>query len=203
MHNIELNLEPQKSVLPKAIQANSLARAISVSQTDLQCVTMIPMIGIASVSSVLSRQYSVSYPTQPKAVFGPNLTVVGLSPRAALAVGHRESFLFEELETLFGSAVALTDQSGGMIVLRVVGHDVWHVLSKGIPIDFDAHVFCVGHVVTTMCDHVNLTVWRCPDQHGMPSFEIALFRSTFLSFWDWFVASSEEFGLQIEAQASL
>jgi hypothetical protein len=91
MHNIELNLEPQKSVLPRAIQTNSSARAISISQTDLQCVTMIPMTEIASVSSVVSQQYSVSYPTQSKAVFGPNLTVVGLSPRAAFAVGYQIS----------------------------------------------------------------------------------------------------------------
>jgi sarcosine oxidase subunit gamma len=144
--------------------------------------------------------YALTLPTGPRRVTASNLVFVGTAPGAWLASREPDAGLAAELRERLAGRASISDQSGGLAVLRLSGPKVRDVLAKGIPIDLHASAFQVGDFAATICAHIGVMLWRLEDDPvGQPAFELAVHRSLAGSLWNWLAATAAEFGLTVEA----
>lgn len=139
--------------------------------------------------------HGVAIPDGPRVACGFGISLIGTGPGAWIAFGAKPYGLASELQGLLGTACALTDQTDGLVLLRLVGRPLRDVLSRGIAIDLDDSVFRPYDAATTVVADCGVTLWRLPDRaSGELVFEIAVASSYFFSFWHWLEASVARFG---------
>jgi methylglutamate dehydrogenase subunit D len=111
-----------------------------------------------------------------------------------LAVGEEGDghALEQRLRSALGEVASLTDQSDGRTVLRLSGPRVRDALAKGVPVDLHPRVFKPCDTAMTIVSYINVHLWQVDD---MPTYDIAMFRSFAVAFWDWLMASGAEFGV--------
>jgi sarcosine oxidase subunit gamma len=100
--------------------------------------------------------------------------------------------LEQRLRSALGLAASLTDQSDGRTVLRLFGPRVRDALAKGIHVDLHARAFKPGDTAMTVVSYINVHLWQVDDA---PTYDIAMFRSFAVAFWDWLAAAGAEFGV--------
>ncbi|HVO48489.1 MAG TPA: sarcosine oxidase subunit gamma family protein [Steroidobacteraceae bacterium] len=159
--------------------------------------------GAAALSERIRSDFQLDLPAGPARAEGRlagdaarPFAIIGIGVGTWLAVGPRESGdLLDALRASVGSLAALTDQGGGMTVLRLTGPQVRAMLAKLLPIDLHPRAFPVGAAASTLAAYIAVTVWRLPDgPDGSAVFEIAVSRSYAVSFWEALWSSAAEFG---------
>jgi len=141
------------------------------------------MAGLSASASALREALNVAPPSGPRWAREGDLTLLGVGPRAWLAVQPNAppDFAVRLRETLTGLA-SVSDQSSGYAVYRLSGEGARDALQRGAAIDLDPSVFQPGSVASTSIAHIGVTIWQ-PEE--TPTYDVALFRSFQASFRDW------------------
>lgn len=92
--------------------------------------------------------------------------------------GRDQAFLIGAEAPDFGTAAAVTDQSGGWSALRLSGAKAAEVLMRHVPIDLRDKAFPMGRAVRAPLGHMSAVIWR--DEDG---FMILTFRSMARTAW--------------------
>jgi sarcosine oxidase subunit gamma len=151
----------------------------------------------AALAERVRARLGIDLPQGPRRVGNGALAFAGTGPGAWLATAEDGDGVAAALREALGDLAAISDQSGGLAVLRLSGPRVRDALAKGIAIDLHPHRFAPGAVAVTAAAHVGLTLWRLPDGADGAVFEIAVARSLAGSFWHWLSASAAELGLVV------
>ena len=152
----------------------------------------------ALAEKVLSA-FALELPTGPRRVSAVNLAFAGTAPGTWLASHELDAGYAGELRARLAGLASVSDQSGGMAILRLSGPKVRDVLAKGAPIDLHASAFRIGDVAATVCSHLSVTIWRLEDEADLsPAYELAIFRSLAGSLWSWLAEAAAEFGIAVK-----
>lgn len=110
-----------------------------------------------------------------------------------VAEGRADGALHRELAHKLKDVAAISDQSHGRIIIRIVGPKSRQTLAKGTPIDLHPDEFPIGKSAVTQMSHVGVHLTRT----GENAFEISIFRGFAESFWEWLTQQAAEFGYQV------
>jgi sarcosine oxidase subunit gamma len=126
-------------------------------------------------------------------------TVYWLGPDEWLILtpGERRAAVESELRNaLKGSRVAVTDISGGQILVVVHGEPVRDLLAKGCPLDLHPRAFDIGQCAQSHLAKAPILI-RLLDRRS--SFEIIMSRSFADYLWLWLEDAAAEYGLAVSA----
>jgi sarcosine oxidase subunit gamma len=151
----------------------------------------------AALATRVRSHFAIDLPRESKRATHGTIAFAGTGPGAWLATAESDDGFASTLRAALGNCAAVSDQSGGIAVLRLSGSRVRDALAKGIMIDLHPRAFAPGDVAVTAAAHIGLTLWRLPDDAAGAVFEIAVARSLAGSFWHWLAASAAEYGLAI------
>jgi sarcosine oxidase subunit gamma len=93
--------------------------------------------------------------------------------------GREQAFLIGVEAPDFGTAAAVTDQSGGWSALRLTGAKAHDVLMRHVPLDLRLHAFPVGRAVRAPLGHMSAILLRESEE----SFLVLTFRSMARTAW--------------------
>lgn len=114
-----------------------------------------------------------------------------------LTAGERRANVESELRNaLKGLRVAVTDISGGQILVVMHGEPVRDLLAKGCPLDLHPRAFDIGQCAQSHLAKAPILL-RHLDRR--PSFEIIVSRSFADYFWLWLEDAAAEYGLAVSA----
>ena len=124
------------------------------------------------------------------------ITTLWLGPNEWLLVSNdeitKESNTYELEQVLFDSINktnlgAVTNVTDHFTVFSLSGSNVFEVLSKGCPFDFDSKVFGDNKVVQTIINHIDVTI------HRKSKNDVDLYvRRSFAGYlWDWLKDSAK------------
>ena len=118
---------------------------------------------------------------------GPNewLLVSNVEIAKETNIYELEQVLFDEISKKnFGAVTNVTDH---FTVLSLSGSNIFEVLSKGCPYDFDSEYFSDNKVVQTILNHIDVTI------HRKSKNEIDLYvRRSFADYlWNWLKDSAD------------
>jgi sarcosine oxidase subunit gamma len=173
---------------------------IASDRDGLGLATVLIRAGQAdALAERMKTLFGIELPRGPRRVAGNGVAFARIGPDALLAAGESGGNAFSaSLKEAFGDLTAVIDQSDGYAVLRLSGPRVREVLAKGVSLDLHPRRFAVGDVAATIVSHIGATLWRLDDgKDGSPVFEVMIFRSLSVSFWDWLCESGAEFGLTL------
>jgi heterotetrameric sarcosine oxidase gamma subunit len=138
--------------------------------------------------------FGVAIPITPRRVATEAIAFIWTGPGHWLAIAESEKgHLFEaRLRDGLASLASISDQSDGRIVFRISGSKARAALAKSLPLDLHPRAFAPGTSASTAANHIGIQIWQLDD---IPSYEVAVFRSYSLSFWQALVRSSAEFGV--------
>lgn len=155
----------------------------------------------AALAARVQARFGVTLPDGPRRSEGDGVIFAGTGVGIWLAVSPEgwTNHLHVTLREALGDLAAITDQSDGYAMLRLGGPRLRDTLAKGVAIDPHPAVFKIDDVAATSIAHIGATLWRIPDSpDGSPRFEVAVFRSLAVSFWDWLSESAAEFGMRVD-----
>jgi len=95
-----------------------------------------------------------------------------------------------------GNGAAVTSQGHGRSCIRLSGPSARDLLPKGCTLDFHPSRFSAGHCAQTSLGHSNALI-NCIDDE--PIFDLYVFRSYAVSFWEWIADAAGEFGYQVSS----
>jgi len=162
---------------------------------------------MASVMARKSRQDDVTHrvhqvfgldlPASPRRVAVGRIAFAWAGPGHWLAMADEvESHAFEhELRRALPGLASVSNQSDGRTVIRIGGMKARDALAKGVTIDLHPRAFGPGHAAVTSVAHVGVHFWQLDPE---PTYELVMFRSFGAAFWQWLVASSAEFGVEVQ-----
>jgi len=133
------------------------------------------IVGIAAFrgqDAAINTALGTSLPTTPCRSSQDGVTYLWSGPRAWLAMSEDPALLAEISERLRGIA-AVTEQSDGLVLLRVIGPQARKILAKLVPIDLHPSAFSADAVAITLAGHIGIRIWQ--DDDG--AFTLACFRS--------------------------
>jgi len=110
--------------------------------------------------------------------------IVGLTGGPALSL----------VDAFDADAAAVSELSQSRTVLRLGGPMSRAVLAKGLPIDLHRRAFAAGRVAQSAIHHTGVLVHRID---GGNSFDLYVFRSFGLSFWEWLTDAAAEYGYTV------
>jgi sarcosine oxidase subunit gamma len=150
----------------------------------------------APVRAAVKSSYGVDLPNDSTVGRGPEVSFVGYGPGQWLAVSETlaGAALASDLKQRLKGLASVSDQSGGRTVLRLSGPRARDVLAKGLPIDLHPRAFGPGSAATSTISLMGVQLWQVD---GVPTYDIALFRSLSASFWRWLTASAAEFSYEV------
>jgi heterotetrameric sarcosine oxidase gamma subunit len=126
------------------------------------------------------------------AAAGPGSAVTG-SKGSMLRIEPMKWWLVGIAAPAFDAEQAATlDLSHSRTRLCVSGDDAAEFLNRHFPLDLREASFPVGTVASSATHHVGVTLWRSAD-----GYEMFIPRGFALSLWEGFVASAEQFGVEI------
>ena len=142
----------------------------------------------------------LALPTEPNTVAsGGEMAALWLGPDEWLVVTppSAQTQLSESLEAaLHDMHCAVTDVTGGQMVITLSGPRARDVLAKGCPLDLHPSVFKPGHCAQTLVAKANVTI-HCVDDS--PSFELIVRRSFAEYVALWLRDASLEYGPSVES----
>ena len=128
-----------------------------------------------------------------------NITSLWLGPNEWLIVSNqeisKESKVYELERVLFdgvsktdlGAVTNVTDQ---FTIFSLSGSNIFEVISKGCPFDFDSDNFGNNKVVQTILNHVDVTIHRRSEN----VVDLYVRRSFAGYLWDWLKDSAKNYG---------
>jgi len=116
------------------------------------------------------------------------------APDQVWIVGRDGADLSAPLQQAIGPDVgAVTPLSHGRTRIFIEGDGTRDLLMKGVPLDFHADVFRVGHFAQTGLHHTPVLIHRV----AADRYEIYALRTFALTVWDWLTDAALEFGYEI------
>jgi methylglutamate dehydrogenase subunit D len=151
----------------------------------------------AMLAKRVKEQFGVELPQARRASGGGTVQFIWAGRDQWLAVSEDGDgrALEQRLHSALGEAASLTDQSDGRAVLRLSGPRIRDALAKGVPVDLHPRVFKPGDTVMTVVSYINVHLWQVD---YTPTYDIAMFRSFAVAFWDWLAAAAAEFGVRMK-----
>ena len=144
----------------------------------------------------MQREFGLVPPDRPCGVSNGPVTALGVGPGKWIVLHDGGAGFVPGLAERLQGAAGVTDQSGALGVLRLLGPALPATLEKGLQIDVSARAFPAGSVAVTAIAHVGVTLWKLDDT---PTLEIAVARSLADSFLHWLEASAAMPGLHVVA----
>ena len=140
----------------------------------------------------------VGLPTEPNTVAeGDGVGALWLGPDEWLLITppSLETQLDEALrEALDDTFAAVTDVSGGQIVISIQGSHARDVLAKGCSLDLHPRVFSPGHCAQTLVASVGAIIRQIDEK---PSFDLIVRRSFAEYLALWLEDAAQEYGLEV------
>lgn len=168
---------------------------VTVSERNVSMCSVIVRKGAHAVlAERVKAELGIELPQARRAAGAGSLQLVWAGRDQWLAVSEAGDgrTLEQRLRSALGEVASLTDQSDGRTVLRLSGPRVRDALAKGIPVDLHPRAFKPGDTAMTVVSYINIHLWQVDDA---PTYDIAMFRSFAVAFWDWLAASAAEFGV--------
>ena len=149
-------------------------------------IQLVPQRSIVSIAAfrgqaaALDAALGITLPTTPRRV--GNFLWSG--PNVWLAISE-EPIQFENIQ----HAAAVTDQSDGVTLFRVIGPNIRKILAKLVPIDLRPSAFPSDAVAITLAAHIGIRIWQEDDG----AFILACFRSFAGALHHALIEASHEF----------
>lgn len=146
--------------------------------------------------TTLAKALNANIPTAGKSTQDNSHRVIWLAPGRWMIVG-KDGAYGDTATMLMSSSetAAINDVSSSKTVIRVTGSNVRDMLAASCTIDLHPSVFTPGMSATTDLDHVVVTM-DCLDAD---TFDLYVSRAYAVSFWEWLIEASEEYGGEVKA----
>lgn len=198
----ELPLTPASSLgflaLPSAHAGNGENGVTVAERTGMSLCNVLARKGAqARLTDRVRQAHGIELPREPRYTSAGSVGFVWAGPSQWLAFDRSavpHSFEPRLRATLAGMA-SVMDQSDGRTVVRVRGPRARDALAKGVLIDLHPSVFQPGHAAVTTVAHIGVHMWQLD---AAPTYELAMFRSFAVSFWEWLVDAAAEFGVSVQ-----
>ncbi len=150
-------------------------------RAGLALATIMARRGVTAES--VGAALGLAAPDGPGCAGDAALTLIATGPGTWLAIADPAPVGWTAtLRARLEGLAAVSDQSGGYVVLRVSGARARGVLQRGLPIDLHPAVFPPGSAAVTVAGHIGVICWLA---ESAPDFHLAVFRSYADSFRHW------------------
>ena len=169
----------------------TLAERAGLSLVIAECAA-----GDVACIKALSKALGTDMPPPGHSSEAGDRRITWLAPGKWMIVGKDKSY--GETASLLESScedAAINDVSSSKTVIRASGPNVRDTLAASCTIDLHPSVFKPGMSATTDLDHVVVTI-DCIDAD---TFDLYVSRAYAVSFWEWLIEASEEFGGEVKA----
>lgn len=195
----EIMMESPLVLAKRLEQSNALPEAAGIRLGERPFIGLINLraradaVGLAKVGKVLG----VRLPTDPNtAVESDHDTVCWLGPDEWLVLtpaGEQAERSAQLRAALDGQFAAITDVSGGYVLITVAGPRCHELLAKGCTLDLHPRAFQSGRCAQTLLAKAGgLLIARVDDHIDL------LVRRSFADYlWRWLVDAAEEYGLAV------
>lgn len=156
----------------------------------------------AELAQRVHDKFGVELPQVQKYAASSSLGIASAGPGQWLIMTDQaKSAQFElQLRTEFAGLASVFDQSDGRTIVQVSGPRARDALAKGVLIDLHPGVFGAGSAAVTSIAYIGVHFWQTDEK---PTYEFAMFRSFAMSFCDWLLDSSAEFGVALSLDRRL
>lgn len=146
-------------------------------------------------AEIIFQQLGVKPPTEPNrsATIGQT-HVYWVGPYKWWIIKPDDGDSSEFIVNQLNNEAAVTAIGHGRSCIRINGPMARDLLSKGCTLDFHPGQFSVGTCAQTSLGHINALI-NCVDDE--PTFDLFVFRSFAVSFWEWITDASAEFGYRV------
>lgn len=143
----------------------------------------------------LSKSIGIDMPSPGQSIEAGDRRTIWLAPGRWLIIG-KDQIYGETAATLAASSdgIAVNDVSSSRTAIRISGPKVRDILASSCTIDLHASQFTGGMSATTDLDHVVATM-DCLDAD---TFDLYVSRAYAVSFWEWLIEASEEYGGEVK-----
>lgn len=147
-----------------------------------------------SISS-LGNLLGLDLPSPGQSIEANDRRLIWLAPGRWLNVGKDQTYgeTADKLASV-SENIAVNDVSSSRTVIRVSGPNVRDILASSCTIDLHPSQFAPGMSATTDLDHV-MVIMDCLDAD---TFDLYLSRAYAVSFWEWLIEASEEYGGKVK-----
>jgi methylglutamate dehydrogenase subunit D len=192
--------------LTPASGLSSLALPAAYDAGAAPGVTISERTGVSLCSVLARKDAETQLADRVRQVFGVRLArephYTGTAPVAFawagpsqwLALGEgTDGRAFElQLRSSLAGVASVIDQSDGRTIVRIGGPRARDALAKGVLIDLHPSAFRPGDAAVTAVAYVGVQFWQVD---AAPTYELAMFRSLAVAFWEWIVDAAAEFGI--------
>jgi sarcosine oxidase subunit gamma len=156
----------------------------------------------ADLAQRVHDKFGVELPPVQKYIASLSLGIAAAGPGQWLIMTDQaKSAQFElQLRMELAGLASVFDQSDGRTIVQVSGPRARDALAKGVLIDLHPGVFGVGSTAVTSIAYIGVHFWQTDEK---PTYEFAMFRSFAMSFCDWLLDSSAEFGVALSTDPRL
>lgn len=145
--------------------------------------------------AALGKSLSVEVPPPGQSIEAGDRRVIWLAPGRWLVTGKDETYGKTAASlAAVSNNIAVNDVSSSRTVIRASGPKVRDILASSCTIDLHPSQFTTGMSATTDLDHVVVTM-DCLD---VDTFDLYVSRAYAVSFWEWLIESSEEYGGEVK-----
>jgi heterotetrameric sarcosine oxidase gamma subunit len=188
-------LRPASGLASRGALTAADAAGVVISERSVSmCSIMVRKGTHASLAERVRAEFGANLPQVRRATGSGPVEFIWAGRDQWLAVSEEGDGLALEqrLRSALGEFASLTDQSDGRTVLRLSGPRIRDVLAKGVPVDLHHRAFKPRDTAMTIVSYINVHLWQVDDA---PTYDIAMFRSFAVAFWDWLAAAAAEFGV--------
>lgn len=197
----DFSLAPASVLGSHAPRGSGQAGAAGVTIAERTGVSLCSVLarkgaGLALADRVRS-EFGLDLPRSPRCTRPGPVEFIWAGPMQWLALGEgNDGRAFERrMQSSLGGMASITDQSDGRVILRVSGPRARDALGKGVHIDLHPSEFRPGSTALTEVAYMNVHLWQVDDA---PTYNVAMFRSFALAFWEWLAAAAAEYGVTTE-----
>ena len=193
-----LKLPPAAVLGSHALRIGGQAGTAGVTISERTGVSLCSMLARTGADATLAdrvrNEFGADLPRTPRCTGPAAVEFIWAGPNQWLALGEgNDGRAFEQqLRSSLGDTVSLTDQSDGRAILRISGLRARDALAKGAHIDLHPSAFKPRDTAITSIAYVSVHLWQIDNT---PIYELAMFRSFALAFWEWLADSAAEYGV--------
>jgi methylglutamate dehydrogenase subunit D len=191
-------LSPASALISHATRKGGQASAAGVRIAERTGVLLCSVLARKGADAMLGervrREFGVELPRTPRCTGSGPVEFIWAGPNQWLALGEGDDGrAFEQrLRWSLGGMASLVDQSDGRTILRISGARARDALAKGVQIDVHPCAFTPGDTAMTVVAYINVHLWQVD---SAPTYDVAMFRSFAVAFWEWLADSAAEYGV--------
>jgi heterotetrameric sarcosine oxidase gamma subunit len=198
-------------VIKQAARRSALSSVYKIGTFGVEAsppgVTIVERIGLSlviaecaesdadSITS-LSKSLGIDMPAPGQSIENDDRHVIWLAPGRWLIVGKDQTYGETAARLTATSAkIAVNDVSSSRTALRVSGPNVRDILVSSCTIDLHPSRFTAGMSASTSLVHI-ASIMDCINDD---TFDLYVSRAYAVSFWEWLIEASEEYGGEVKA----